>query len=231
MRGVVLGIFFCAVGAVAGIGCKNAPSEWGGLKPVYSIDPQDGSICLEQGILIRQDFRWADAEFSFEFLDTPALVWNLYLFDDAFLEARRKEVRTGYFKIGDKLFVPGKNLPEDQLWKFDVVVDIEFRDDEKAGRYKVADAVWYPSFLESGKLAYRVKATHDVRIEPQRWNKFRAKISGGILIYWVNDAPGAGTLQVDRRANGRMGFLASKGGPLRIRNLRLMQSPAGSVHN
>lgn len=221
MRCSALVILFCAAGVFSGIGCKSATSDWGGPKLVYSVDPQDGSICLERGILIHRSFRWADSEFSFEFFDTPALVWNLYLFDDAFLEARRKELRTGYFKIKDKVFVPGKDLPEDQLWKFNVVVDIEFRDDEKAGRYKVADAVWYQSFHESGKLAYRVKGTHDVRIEPQRWNKFRAKVSGGALTYWVNDVPGAGTLQVDKRANGHIGFFVSKGGALRIRNLKM----------
>ncbi len=226
MRGTGLVVFVCASAAALSVGCISAAPEfgsngWGGPTPIYSTVPGDGSIRLDQGILVHRDFRWADAEFSFEFFDAPALVWGIYLFDDVFLAARRQALRGGYFKIGDKVFVPGKNLPAEHLWKFDAVVDMMFRDDEKAGHYKVADAVWYQSFYESGKVAYRVKATHDVRIEPQTWNRFRGKMSGGMLTYWVNDVPGASTLQVDKRANGRLGFFVSKGGPLRVRNLKL----------
>lgn len=193
---------------------------WGGPKLEYSTE-RNGLVTVKGGMLTNEDFRWAESEFSFDFLDRRDLVWGVRLMDSVFAKPRREALRNTRLKIGDREFVVGKDLPADQLWKFDTVLDAEFRRNKNSRGYKVLDAVWYERILDSGKTGVRVSAPREVTIKPNTWNTFRAKITGGKFVFAVNGVEGRGVIQIDRRANGRLGIFVSADGPLLIRNLRL----------
>lgn len=193
---------------------------WGGPKLDYSL-ASDGMITIKSGMLMNKDFRWAESEFSFEFLDRRDLIWGIRLMDTVFATQRREALRNTRLKIGDDVFVVGKDLPADQLWKFDTVLDAELRRDEKSRGYKVLDGVWYERILDSGKTGVRVSAPCDVRIKPNTWNTFSAKIAGGKFVFALNGVENRGVIQIDQRTNGRLGIFVRADGPLLIRNLRL----------
>ena len=193
---------------------------WGGPKLEYSIE-RDGLISIKSGMLINEDFRWAESEFSFDFLDRRDLVWGVRLLDSVFAAARREALRNTRLKIGDREFVVGKDLPAGQLWKFDTVLDAEFRRDKNSRGYKVLDGVWYERILDNGRTGVRVSAPREVRIKPNAWNTFRAKVTGGKFVFSVNGVEGRGVIQIDQRTNGRLGIFVGADGPLLIRNLRL----------
>ena len=194
---------------------------WGGPKLEYSAEA-DGLITVKSGMLISEDFRWAESEFSFDFLDRRDLAWGVRLMDSVFAAQRREALRNTRLKIGDREFVVGKDLPADQLWKFDTVLDAEFRRDKKGSGYKILDAVWYQRILDSGRTAVRVAAPSKAAIKPSTWNTFHARVSGGKFVFTVNGVGGGGAIEVDRRANGRLGIFVTSDGPLLIRNVRLV---------
>ena len=229
MKPLHLAVLACCLAAASAAGCNNAPKKhafefdaqgWGGPKLKYKLTSNNNMIRIERGMLMNKDFRWAGRRFSFEFLDRRDLVWGFRLLDQEFTGLRRDAFRNTMFKIGDKKYVPGKRLPEDQMWKFDTVVDVLFLIDEKGRSYKVLDAVWYQGLQKNGKLNYRVKATHDVRVRRDTWNTFTVELVGGKVMYWVNGKPGSGTFQVNLRLNGRLGIYVEKGGWLYVRNVK-----------
>ncbi len=223
---LVCGVFAVAVagcrGGGGGVGAIDFDSHgWGGPNLAYALEDGGKTIRLESGMLTSRDFRWADSQFSFEFFDARGAVWGFRLLDTVFSSARHDALRNTRVRIGDKEFAPGKSLPLDQMWKFDTVLDVEFRADKSGGSYKVMDGEWYESVLENGKLGVRVSGSHDVTIRENAWNTFSARIVGGKLLYEINGRPGSGALQVDARVNGLFGIFVQEGGPLLICNLRL----------
>ena len=221
-------VVVCVLGAAAIFGCWGCAQNeisfdrhgWGGPKLEYSSG-SGGQMTVKSGMLMNEEFRWAESEFSFEFLDQRDLVWGIRLLDSVFAAARREALRNTRLKVGDREFVLGKDLPADQMWKFDTVLDAEFRRDKTSQGYKVLDGVWYERIQESGKTGLRVTAPREVRIKPNAWNTFKAKISGGKFVFSINGVQGRGAIQVDRRTNGRLGIFVGSGGPLLIRDLRL----------
>jgi hypothetical protein len=194
---------------------------WGGPNLTYRFDAAAKIIRIDSGMLVNRDFRWAESQFSFEFLDTRDLVWGFRLLDVVFSPMRHEALRTTRVKIGEREFVPGRNLPPGQMWKFDTVLDVEFRPETSGGTYKVLDGVWYESIMDNGKFGVRVTAPHAARIKQNAWNTFSARIVRGKLEYQINGEPGQGTFQIDARTNGRLGMFVQAGGPLLIRNVRL----------
>ena len=226
-------ILFFVVAAV-GAGCVGpGPVEefkfdargWGGAGLEYTFDPVADSIAVRSGMLVREGFRWAESEFAFEFLDARDLVWGFRLMDSEFAEARRAALRDQRFTIGGKEFTPGRDLPADQLWKFDVVVEAVVVAEPKGRAYKVLDAEWCGRLPEDGRTGVGLSARLDLQVRRGAWNTFRARVRKGEMTCWVNGREGSGTLQVDPRANGRLGLFVATGGPLRIRKLRLGDSP------
>jgi len=222
---ICCGLLVAAAGCRTNTGIEFDQRGWGGPGLEYALGGQDNTITIKRGMLLNEDFRWAESEFSFEFLDRRDLVWGFRLLDAVFRAARREALRNTRVKIGDRVFVLGKDLPADQMWKFDTVLDIEFTRDKKGRAYKVLDGVWYETILDSGKQGVRISATRDVRIKANGWNTFSAKVVGGKLTYSLNGEPGRGVLQIDRRTNGRLGIFVGSGGHLVIRNLRLGAKP------
>ena len=195
---------------------------WGGPNLKYSTVSSEKLIKIERGMLVNEDFRWAENEFSFEFLDSRDLVWGIMCLDSVFQEGRHEELsKRTMSKISDGVYVPGKKLPPNQLWKYDVALDAMFIPDREGRGYKVLNIISYEQFIDQGRQAVRVVTTHNVRIRPDAWNTVSAKFHGGRLTYSINGEPGGGA-QVDQRANGRLGILVRAGtGPLLIRNVRL----------
>jgi len=222
---ICCGVFIAAAGCRTNTGIKFDRRGWGGPGLEYALGRQDNTITIKSGMLMNENFRWAESEFSFEFLDRRDLVWGFRLLDEVFRAARRDALRNTRVKMGDRVFVLGKDLPAGQMWKFDTVLDVEFRRDRKGKAYKVLDGVWYEAILDSGKQGVRISATRDVMIKATAWNTFSAKVAGGKLIYSLNGEPGRGALQIDRRTNGRLGIFVGRGGPLVIRNLRRGAQP------
>ncbi len=221
----------CAALLATAVGCKSHEMKfdrhgWGGPSLEYDRQAKGTTIILRSGMLVNKDFRWAESEFQFEFLDRRDLAWGIRLLDTVFSEGRRKALRDTRVKIGDQTFVLGKDLPPEQLWKFDTVVDVQLRRDKKSRGYKVLDGVWYESFLEDGRTGVRIRAVRDVRVKPNTWNRMRVTVDGGKVSFRINDEPDKGALQVDQRANGRLGIFLEAGGPLLIRNLQLGPPPA-----
>ncbi|MFH1732146.1 MAG: hypothetical protein ABIF82_10935 [Planctomycetota bacterium] len=222
---ICCGLLIAAAGCRTNTETKFDGRGWGGPGLEYALGGQDNTITIKSGMLMNENFRWAESEFSFEFLDRRDLVWGIRLLDAVFSAARREALRNTRVKIGDRVFVLGKDLPADQMWKFDTVLDVEFTRDKKGKAYKVLDGVWYETILDSGKQGVRISATRDVRIRANAWNTFSAKVAGGKLTYSLNGEPGQGALQIDPRTDGRLGIFVGSGGPLVIRNLRLGAEP------
>lgn len=229
-------VAICCGLLVAAAGCRTNPGikfdrrGWGGPGLVYTLGGKDNTITIKRGMLMNENFRWAESEFSFEFLDQRDLVWGMRLLDDVFLAQRRRDIRSARTIIltGSKTSVPGSKLPNDQLWRlwvFDRVLDIAFTRREKGIGYKVLGGVCKQRILPGGLRAVEVKSGHDVRLKQNGWNSFSAKIVGGKFSYVLNGQPGRGTFQVDPRTNGRLGMFVGGGGPLVIRNLRLGAQP------
>jgi len=219
-----VGLLLLAAAGCVGTGGRDDihfdSGGWGGPNLKYESD--DGTIEIESGMLINRDFRWADSEFSFEFFDTRALVWGFRLLDVVFSTVRREALCNTRVKIGNREFILGKDLPPEQMWKFDTVLDAEVGPDKNGRAYKLLDAVWYERILDGGKLGVRISAPHDLEVKRDAWNTFSVSIVRGKFEYSINGEPGsARALQVDPRANGRLGIFLRQGGPLLIRNLRL----------
>lgn len=222
---ICCGLLIAAAGCRTNTEIKFDERGWGGPGLEYTLGGQDNTITIKAGMLMNKDFRWAESEFSFEFLDRRDVVWGFRLLDAAFSAARGEALRNTIVKIGDRVFVLGKNLPADKMWKFDTMLDVEFTRDKKGRAYKVLDGVWYETILDSGRKGPRISATRDVRIKANGWNTFSARIAGGKLTYSLNGEPGRGALQIDPRSNGRLGIFVGSGGHLMLRNLRLGAKP------
>lgn len=217
------------------IGCKGAPEQhdfafdrhgWGGPDLKYTIAPVGNVIKIESGMLVNKSFRWADSEFSFEFLDNRDLVWGFRLLDLVLRPTRRRELRSQQtlVKLGPKRFVSGSRLPPGELWrlwKFDLVLDLAFVHRQKGVGYKILAGWWKERFLDNGGEAVQLEGGHDVRMRRNDWNTFCAKVTRGKLTYTLNGRPGSGWFQVDLRTNGQLGIFVHQGGPLYIRNVRL----------
>jgi len=195
---------------------------WGGPNLKYSTVSSENLIRIEQGMLVNADFRWAENELSFEFLDSRDLVWGIMCMDSVFQEGRRDELsKRTMSKVGDGVYVPGRKLPPDQLWKYDVALDAMFIRDQEGRGYRVLNIISYEQFIDQGRQAVRVVTTQNVGIRPNAWNTFSARFRAGKLTYSINGEPGGGA-QVDQRANGYLGILVRAGtGPFLIRNLKL----------
>ena len=191
----------------------------------YSLAPVGNVMKIESGMLVNRDFRWAESEFSFEFLDSRDLIWGIRLLDRVFRPARRRELRRArtIVKTGPKTFTSGSKLPPDQLWrfwKFDRMLDVAFLQQRKGTGYKVLAGSWKERIFDTGLDAVEIEDGHKVKIKRNAWNKFSAKIVGGKLTYLLNGEAGSGSFQVDPRTNGRLGIFVHQGGPLYIRNLK-----------
>jgi len=219
--------------AVCLLGCESAEVKsfhfdgagWGGPGLQYTADAAADTIQLAQGMLVNEKFRWAESSFSFEFLDRQDLVWGFRLFDDVFQPERRKNLQSSTMvKVGPKKYVPGRKLTAEQIasyWQNDVVAEVALQRDVSGRRYKVLAGWWDERILEAGASAVRVEGVQEVHLKPGTWNTFSAQIACGKLTYAINGQPGIGTIQVDPRCGGRLGFFVEKGGPLLIRHLKL----------
>ena len=204
---------------------------WGGPDPKYSPDPlrythnpTTNTFTLLGGMLLHRDFRWAEAEFSFDFMDRRNLVWGFRLFDEVLAKGRHEELRTTWVKIGEKKYVLGlpENLPPEQMWKFDLVLEVRFRIDKDGRGYKILEGHGYKKMRDKGVAGVRLEAVQDAQIKSNTWNNFRAKVASGALTYWINGRKSAEPLQLDPKTNGRLGLFVEAGrGPLAVRNLKL----------
>ncbi len=216
-------------------GCGSTPPQhdfrydnrgWGGPDLKYAVTPLGNVIRLDSGMLVNRDFRWAEEEFSFEFLDSRDLVWGIRLLDLVFRPARRQQLCSGrqLFATASGEFVVGNRLSPSEywrLWEHDRVLDLAFVPDKQGQRYKILVGSWKEAYLENGLKAVEVGGTLQVNIHPDIWNTFSAKIVRGQLTYTVNGQPGPSPIRLDPRSNGQLGIFVRQGGPLCIRNLKL----------
>ena len=228
MKAFGLAGLLCIVLSAGATGCRNSAVEgaipfdndgWGGPNLAYTYDRAKDCFTVRNGMLMSRDFRWAGSDFSFEFLDTRELVWGFRLLDKVFSAERRAAL--GLVKIGEKKYAFAKDLPADQMWKFDTMLDVVFTLDTRGRGYKVLVQNGYVRLLDRGRRGARVRVTHDVRIKRNTWNRFSARVAGGKITYSINGEQAATPLQVDARADGRLGVYLETGGPLLIRNLKL----------
>ncbi len=229
-------VVLCGCLVVTVAGCRSPAVQadfqfdargWGGPDLKYALDPSTNTITVHRGMLVNEDFRWAESRFSFEFRDRSDLVWGLRLLDRVFRGVRRADLRNTrtVVKTGPRTFVSGKDLPPDErwrLWKYDRMLDVAFVSAKKGTGYKVLGGWWYEHILGDGLAAVKVEGAHDVRIKRNAWNTFSASTLGGKFTYTLNGRPGSGSFQLDRRTNGRLGIFVKHGGPLCIRNLKFL---------
>jgi len=222
----------CCLLAVSGAGCNDAPVRadfdfnkdgWGGPFLEYTFNPQTDTYRITSGALVSRDFRWANSQVSFQFLDKSKMVWGLVLLDHAFGKARREWMHEGWIKIAPGNFKPGKNLRYQKLWLYDRVAELTFRHGGEGRAYKVLDAWWDNQFID-GQRSIRLRAEQALRVKRNTWNTLSVQIERGVLTYALNGQPcrKEERLKIDPRANGRLGmFVYKDGGPLLIRNLKL----------
>lgn len=222
-RAAVLCVLLLAAGCAGSTdsdGMRFDKDGWGGPNLKYVMNHSTGTIRVDSGMLMNEAFRWRGGEMSFEFLDSPEVVWGVRLLDLAYSAQRREELLRTWARIGDKRFPLGKDLPPDQMWKFDMALDIDLRLDKEGRGYKVLTGCWYEEILDGGRMGVLVSGTQTVDIKRDAWNTFSAKVADGQFRYAINGRTG-GPLRLDPRMNGRAGIFVTSGGPFLIRNLKL----------
>jgi len=220
---ICCGLLAATAGCRTDTGIQFDERGWGGPGLEYTLGGQDNTITIKAGMLMNKDFRWAESEFSFEFLDRRDLVWGVVLLDSVFAGARLEDLRRkNLSKTREGRYRLGRELSAGELWKYDMVADLMFAADSAGRSYKVLSVLSYERFLDGGTQGVLLRGVHDVRVTRNAWNKLTVKVEKGKLTYTVNGRPGQGVIQVDPRANGRLAILGyKKTGPLRIRNLQL----------
>lgn len=217
----------------AAIGCASAKNDfdydkngWGGDNLKYAVSGD--TIQLGSGMMVNRDFRWAGGEISFEFQDTPDLVWGIKLLDLRFRPERRARICSDKQLVRDqKGAAPyvGTKFPKSdywKLWRFDSVFDFKFYADAKVAPYKALGAVWNSSLQEDHVTACVGSNSLPVDIQRNEWNTLRVQIANGECRYWINGVPNpVGQIKIDPRYDGQLAVFVEGGGPLCIRNLRL----------